>query len=509
MLHLLRITRLSMPSYADRSSDLRRGCMGFWHLERDPLLKDLLKSQGELLLDLFLQILADLCGKYPEQSKTFHRDIIEIEHRYSMEGLSFLTKTLPKLGKAFDAALESQRLSIPCEFKRYHKNRNIPAFLRGLFSLCFDAEGSLGDPSPSVIADIRQILFLAYKVEVPYSPALEESVIEGFIQTEVELENMSLDSHTEVIRMARELIHHVCSDLDLKDIRPKHGPGAVATGERMDEKWNFSRLYSRIHQMYPYYDYFMIGEGRELVDRIKWYRSLDRLDTGTAKVVLVPKDSRGPRLISCEPLEYQFIQQGINRALVARLESHSLTKGQINFASQEINRSLALANSMSREMATIDLKDASDRLSRELVKILFPTRIFNCLDAARSSATRLPDGRVIELNKFAPMGSAICFSIEAFVFWALSVASIVIQSGCSYGKAAHRVFVYGDDIIIPITFVPGVVATLEAYGLKVNMHKSFRYGYFRESCGMDAYKGVEVTPTRISTLWTGDRKSVV
>jgi len=38
------------------------------------------------------------------------------------------------------------------------------------------------------------------------------------------------------------------------------------------------------------------------------------------------------------------------------------------------------------------------------------------------------------------------------------------------------------------------VRYLESYALKVNVHKSFRYSKFRESCGADFYDGVDVKP---------------
>jgi hypothetical protein len=54
--------------------------------------------------------------------------------------------------------------------------------------------------------------------------------------------------------------------------------------------------------------------------------------------------------------------------------------------------------------------------------------------------------------------------------------------------------VYGDDIIIPVNYTDAVVDTLESYGLKVNIDKSFRFSQFRESCGGDFYDGVDVKP---------------
>jgi hypothetical protein len=46
---------------------------------------------------------------------------------------------------------------------------------------------------------------------------------------------------------------------------------------------------------------------------------------------------------------------------------------------------------------------------------------------------------------------------------------------------------------------------LNQFGFKVNTHKSFWKGNFRESCGMDAYSGIDVTPTYMRRLLPVDR----
>jgi hypothetical protein len=61
-------------------------------------------------------------------------------------------------------------------------------------------------------------------------------------------------------------------------------------------------------------------------------------------------------------------------------------------------------------------------------------------------------------------------------------------------KYSSDISVYGDDIIVPTDWVPFVMNSLEQFCLKVNSAKSFWTGKFRESCGVDAYDGVQVTP---------------
>lgn len=441
--------------------------------------------------------------------KSFEKDVETVMSRTLTEGIQFMTKVMPALGKALDNGLGTGQFAVPREFKRSPKYRGVPAFLQAYFKLIFDSDGGLReDADLAAVKFLRQVCFLVYKLELPYSREQEASVVEAFVATEGELELELGGSVGDLVAAAGYISREVWQGFDPKDIVPRHGPGAVATGEKLDAKWRFSRLYREIHQVYPYYEYFVVGGARELIDRLEWYKSLERRTHGVAKVVLVPKDSRGPRLISCEPLEYQWVQQGLGRKMMCHLESFRMTKGHVNFTNQEINRGIALESSRTGEYATIDLKEASDRVSLELVREVFKHTpdLLKCLEATRSSATTLPDGRVLELRKFAPMGSALCFPVESFVFWALIVASLARRDRVPPSKSAEHVFVYGDDIIVKTEDAAYVMQVLESVRLRVNVAKSCIQGDFRESCGMDAFRGVQVTPLRAKTLWSG-RKS--
>jgi hypothetical protein len=142
----------------------------------------------------------------------------------------------------------------------------------------------------------------------------------------------------------------------------------------------------------------------------------------------------------------------------------------------------------------------------ELVRRVFPDNWFRCLEACRSEETELPNGKVIKLNKFAPMGSSCCFPVEALVFWACAVATLRIGRGL---KKYPLVYVYGDDIITDIDTVELVMSGLEKVGLKVNRDKSYFKGPFRESCGGDYHNGVDVTPVRVRKYLEESSTSIV
>jgi len=436
-------------------------------------------------------------------NRSFERDQQEIVARARSEGVCFLTKTLPSYGKALDKALS---LNTPLNIMGLKKapGTNLPIFLGRLWANVFDADGcERSDAHVESLRSLRQFLYLFYRYELPCSQDLHENVIQTFKQVDEDIgvEPLLESSDNEWLHLARGFTSRVFASHNHMDIRPRHGPGSVSTKEKAQEKKYFKRWYRNIAVVYPYEEYFHYNLSH-LCDRLDCYLGLEELDIGTAKVVLVPKDSRGPRLISCEPLEYQWIQQGLGRSIMERLECHRLTKGHVNFVDQTVNRGLALEGSRTGKYATLDMKDASDRVSVWLVQRLFgDLPLMDALYATRSGYTRLPDGSIVCLNKFAPMGSALCFPVESFVFYALCVSALVHSKGYSWAKARGSVWVYGDDIICHIEDHDVLQAYLPKVKLMFNSSKCCTGKSFRESCGCDAFKGVDITPTKIRTVW--------
>jgi len=290
--------------------------------------------------------------------------------------------------------------------------------------------------------------------------------------------------------------------LNTHDIQPKHGPGAVATGEDPHEKMNFKRIYETVEEVYPFTDYYFYNYSH-LCDNLENLEDMEIIPHGIAEIRLVPKDSRGPRIISMEPLEIQWIQQGLLNCIVPHLEQHSSPcSGRVNFTDQSINRDLALTNSFCGMFNTYDMKEASDRVSTWLVKKIFPPPLFRSLNACRSKETLLPSGDRHTLNKFAPMGSAVCFPIEALVFWAVAVGSIrhIRTRGDLVGLP--DIYVYGDDIVAQPGHYDKFAPVFEELFLEFNEDKCCTGRFFKESCGMDAFKLQSVNPVRVRAPWS-------
>jgi len=452
-------------------------------------------------------------------TKALRLTSMKLRKRVYAEGMGFLTKTLPRLGKAFDKAISGQHSLNATELGfESQPGSKLPRFLGEFFSRVLQPDGALLEqPCTACVGVIRDVLYLFYKYELPYTDEQEHQVVERFKQTEVDLATTDKRLHfledsiqlrsgsrvrdliqdprlTNVTRRAKLLLWEVFRSFNPKDIHPRHGPGAVATKQKHSGKYLWTNVSAKITDVYPFDAYFCASLGH-VCDRYQSFSTIGDKDL-PARVVLVPKDSRGPRLISCEPVDKQWVQQGLGRAIVDLVESHPLTRDNVRFTDQTPNRFAALYGSESKRYATLDLNEASDRVSSVLVRLLFPSHVYTCLEACRSSSTLLPNGQDFPLSKFAPMGSALCFPIMALVVWA------ILTAATDDTDTRESIYVYGDDVIVPTAYAANAIERLESYGLRVNKDKSCTGGSFRESCGMDAFQGVNVTPVRLRTVWS-------
>lgn len=410
-----------------------------------------------------------------------------------------LLQELPVVGKSLDRAL---CLGQESTF-RPSDDASLPPIPESRFSYFLD--GVRGGDAACIKA-FRQVTLLFAKLELN-SPAPDEA-IEAFVRRQAELPESV--SKTPVVIGARDLVSRILSTLYWEDVIPRHGPGAVATGEKPWQKFHFKRIYADMQDFYPADAYFFTNMNH-LSDFLRDPSEgldFEELPCSYCKLVAVPKDFRGRRIIAMEPLEKQWVQQGQRRALVRRLEQHPLTRGYVNFSSQDVNRGLALSSSISGQYATLDLKDASDRVSLALCSALIEEPAISYLRASRSVGVELPSGQRITLRSFSPMGSAVCFPLESLVFYALAMSAVrmalkptnLFPTRKDWNGILGKVYVYGDDLIVERQFAELVIQALTDVGLVVNTDKCCYRGPFRESCGLDAYNGVDVRPVRIKHM---------
>lgn len=245
----------------------------------------------------------------------------------------------------------------------------------------------------------------------------------------------------------------------ISELRGRNGPGAVAGGESGPYKWFFDAI--------PYavpLSFYRLNATHVVEDPVS-----HPLKFGITRALQVPKDARGPRYISCEPLAWQHAQFAVKDCLERRFLKYYGKRVNPYDTAQHV------AYLADRTFCTIDLKDASDMVSRRLVWQLFPEDWRKLLFSVRSSFVSV-DGDIVPLRTFAPMGSSLCFdTMQMIICIALDMLTPARLRGF------HG---FGDDWIVSSGNYYFTLEVLGKLGLVVNNMKCCGpKSPFRESCG--------------------------
>jgi len=506
-------------------------------------------TQGghEFLLGAYRALLKDAIRWIPELNrKAIEWDLIQLERLVVSKGLRYFTIDLPEFGKAFEAALDSGTLgacTVP-GFGRLRAKRRPDdkrprlfwAFLsRVLTSACHLKE----NPCTLSIFFVRQLCYLSKKIKGECRDEFKFSTIQEFYEIEAGLLEPSLNweepmacfdtddllmvsfndlphrgdvsdepkdgiSNTSdgclgvLQRVCDTLTGRLIPDIDPSSLRGRHGPGSVSDAGPGDDKYHFPNWPDKLQSIFPY----------------DWHASTNLMTDGESpsngevysKLICVPKTQKGPRLIASEPVCNQWIQQAVAQVILDALCSWEIPRA-VKIRDQSLNQQKAHLASLGG-FATIDLSAASDRLSCYVVERVFRRnpKLLACFMACRTQLliNRIDkkSPRELLLKKFAMMGSALTFPVQTYVFLCCCLASVLHRremrvSLHNIAKVLDEIAVYGDDLIVPVDSTPVLVDLLDRLGLKVNVHKSFWTGKFRESCGTDWYDGENVTPIYI------------
>jgi hypothetical protein len=447
-------------------------------------------------------------------------DIKTVHDRIDHEGLSFLTITLPAFCKDLQRALDNQQVDRRL-FSSFRKRGELPLFLGGFLDLVFDRTSGrlLDEPSIEAIRCIRQLTLLYSKILIPCSDTRIRKSMDGFIECEKDVRQFDKDLTTvdsDRFNSMSSLLYasvftRVDSNIYMGEMMPQHGPGSTADGLLGNQKFTQRNWTTRLEQIFPFSDHLFPSASYH--DK---YDEVDILEPGAetpVKVVPVPKTQKAPRIIAIEPTAMQYAQQGILALILDSLSKDDFLDRVLGFKDQEPNQLMALDGSLNGELATLDLSDASDRVSNQLVRGMLRNHpnLLMGVDASRSRRANVPGHGVVRLSKFASMGSALCFPFEAMVF--LTLVFIGIEESLNRPLAKKdilsfkdKVRIYGDDIIVPVEHVQSVVSVLEHFGARVNGSKSYWNGKFRESCGKEFYDGHDVSVVKFRREFPTQRR---
>lgn len=474
-----------------------------------------MKSHASDFLSLFTTLYTDVCERNALQLDV--RDLDTLRSRVEDEGLSFLTITLPTLCADLEKALSVGAI-VPGQFRSFKKRLKIPCLFQGVFELVFDKTTGrcLNEPSITAIASLRQLANLCKKVKINCSRGRLRAAVDAFRTNErIFNDPISENDTNDFVSVSRIIWSSVLSGQfnDLEGLVPKHGPGSTAESRTGNAKYRLKRWHDRLEHYFPMLANAYSSESAYGSREFESVEVVPGELEQPVRVVFVPKTLKTPRVIAIEPVCMQYVQQALAGQLVKEIEDSKLTGGHINFSDQTINQDLVVTSSVDCSYATIDMSAASDRVPVSLAMRMFDTHpdlqgaIFSC----RSRRAELPDGDIITLGKFASMGSALCFPVEAMYFYTICIVALLKKRKLpatyqNIYKMGRRVFVYGDDILVPTDTAEVVMETLHKYYCKVNTAKSFWNGSFRESCGVDAYQGVVITPTYLRSVRPCDKR---
>lgn len=460
-------------------------------------------------------------------------DYNTVVSRVEDEGLSFLTITLPNFARDFEKALDQGSVSSNL-FTSFKKRSSLPAFLQGLTSKVFDLQSGVlvDNPSVEAIQAVRQVCYLFKKLEKPCSDERVRQAFMNFVHCDDEVRQMDVrigerlkfqwNSWHNFERVAHLLFRDVLHDLDQMiwtyGIVPKHGPGSTADRTLANAKYDYRGWTTRLEEAgFPYGD-FLFPSWSHALEHAEDVHFMEPGEEPPVRVVQVPKTLKTPRIIAIEPVHMQYVQQGLKEVIVEKIERDDILSNFIGFTDQEPNRTMACHGSFHLDLATLDLKEASDRVSIGHVMALTARNRLSrdAIFACRSMKAQVPvDNKLLikELHKYASMGSALTFPLEAMVFLTIIFMGIERELKKPLTEESLRGFfgrvrVYGDDIIVPVEFVESVTLALEDFGLRVNKTKSFWTGRFRESCGGDFYDGFDVSVVKAKTDLPTSRKHV-
>lgn len=359
---------------------------------------------------------------------------------------------------------------------------------------------------PVCFGECYQVLSYVLKVQINHTYDHEQEYIRKLKELLASNSAYTFDRSNPINRLARFAFRMATKDCDLRGFRGgRHGPGAVYDREVGDDKNVFNPPSDQVLARYNEDAFFANSEYQcELTGTSIRWREQDRDRFNLSRLALVPKDYKGPRGVYISHKETVFLQLLQGDALQRNVQK-SWLRNCYDPCDQAPSKEVAYMGSYNGGWSTLDLKDASDRITLSLVNGLAYRSDYLDLCATRPTFLELPNGEIIKSRMFSPMGDGKTFPVLSYICACLAVAAILDQDGIVPSRvcyddlidASKKCRVFGDDVAVHDKYFTAVCDAFSLNNLKVNLDKSFPFGSFREACGMDAFKGVDITPIRL------------
>lgn len=317
----------------------------------------------------------------------------------------------------------------------------------------------------------------------------EANLGRGYMQNSWKLKFLPYGLLNSVLKSAEMEIGRVLGELHTEEwfSACRHGPNA-SVGVRRDEATHDMKcrtiegtraalqLYEEYLEWNPHQRSYLEKKGINTPDF--------KIVTGS-KLSFVPKKFDSKRSMMIEPVINQFFQLGLGELIGQRLRRF----GNIDISTQPAVHAdlVRLTTSHGLELSTLDWSQASDRIWLGLVERLLPSDWFAAIETVRCPIATYK-GRDLHLTMAGSMGNGFTFPLQTLIFRSLLLA-LARECGCS-----EFVSVFGDDCIVDVDLVPHVTWLAKELDWQLNAEKSFWDGDFRESCGVDSYRGMDVRP---------------
>lgn len=329
----------------------------------------------------------------------------------------------------------------------------------------------------------------------------QDNVLRGALFN-VELSNTQDQWLLSVLGEAALLCQRILGELSVEEVFGEcgHGPNATSTVKKdmsyLDIKsLDFGGTDAAIETFFEHY----LVWNSSLRDELAKFLPLPETGNGVTvvrgdKLSFVPKKFDSLRSMSVQPTLNLFFQLGTGRVIQDRLKRFA----NIDIESQtDCHMKMAQLASLYPEIgdATLDWRQASDRIWVTICEKIMPKDWFEWCCLIRTDSTEYNTGdlsHTVPLPMIGTMGNGFTFPLQTLVFYCLLRGLARVCRTREIG-----ISVYGDDCIVPVELVPHVSALAEKLGWNINEDKSFSIGGFRESCGMDSYRGMPVRPFRI------------
>lgn len=362
------------------------------------------------------------------------------------------------------------------------------------------------------------------KLEPDQSDTADSAALLSFLERDSECSKWTLNVETDRVHLllgemkkclyyffhpnfGRDLL--INSDYDVF-LRGRTGPGVSvgSSGQHIFNKLFSGNLTSSNHGLYHLYRSYI----KTFPDWVSAEMHRSSL-YGECNIVsnsslgFVPKERSKSRVICSEKSLDMFFQLGLASILQDRLKSY----WGIDLSDQpDKNRELARLGSLADlgfdglNYCTVDLKNASD-MPLNMCRIVYPDHILRYLLRYRSGSTFIRGLGSRQLDILSSMGNGYTFPMQTILFASIILASYRLNNitpEFPFGTNLGNFGVFGDDLVFNANCVDDVYSLLSTLGFTVNKSKSFSKGAFRESCGSDFYKGINVRGVYIKTLTT-------